>query len=47
MVSGLNGDLASFSLAVTGIFAAAWGISAIVYRWKGYDRLTAVPAPSD
>jgi high-affinity nickel-transport protein len=39
VVSGLNGDLANFGFAVVGIFGAAWGVSAIVYRWKGYDRL--------
>jgi nickel/cobalt transporter (NiCoT) family protein len=39
VVSQLNGDLADFGLAVVGIFATAWAVSAIVYRWKGYDRL--------
>jgi high-affinity nickel-transport protein len=39
MISGLNTDLANLGLAVVGIFLAAWGISAAVYRWKGYDRL--------
>jgi high-affinity nickel-transport protein len=32
VVSGLNADLANFGLAVVGIFALAWVISAIVYR---------------
>jgi high-affinity nickel-transport protein len=39
VVSGLNDDLTNLGFAVVGIFAAAWGISAAVYRWKGYDRL--------
>jgi nickel/cobalt transporter (NiCoT) family protein len=39
VVSGLNGGLANLGFAVVGIFAASWGVSAIVYRWKGYDRL--------
>jgi high-affinity nickel-transport protein len=45
VVSGLNDDLANLGFAVIGIFAAAWGVSASVYRWKGYDRLArAAPA---
>lgn len=38
VVSGLNADLADFGLVVVGIFTAAWALSAIVYRWKGYGR---------
>jgi high-affinity nickel-transport protein len=47
IVSGLNDDLANLGFAVIGIFAAAWGVSAIVYRWKGYDRLAQVVAVSE
>jgi nickel/cobalt transporter (NiCoT) family protein len=47
MISHLNSNLANFGFAVVGIFAAAWGISAIVYRWKGYDRLIDLPAASE
>ena len=43
MVGELNDDLANFGFAIIGIFAAAWGVSALIYPWKGYDRLT-VPA---
>ena len=39
VVSALNDDLSHLGFAVVGIFAAAWGLSAVVYRWKGYDRL--------
>ena len=39
VVSKLNDDLTNLGFAVIGIFLAAWGISAIVYRWKGYDQL--------
>ena len=39
IVSDLNGDLTNFGFAVIGIFVAAWALSAIVYRWKGYGRL--------
>ncbi len=39
VVSGLNGGLGNLGFAVVGIFAAAWGVSAVVYRWKGYERL--------
>jgi high-affinity nickel-transport protein len=47
VVSGLNDDLADFGFAVIGIFLLAWGLSAFVYRWKGYDRLTPVPTPTE
>lgn len=39
LVSGLNNSLANFGFAVIGIFVIAWAISALIYRWKGYDRL--------
>ena len=44
IVSALNDDLTNFGFAVIGIFLFAWAISAIVYRWKGYDQL--IPAPA-
>jgi high-affinity nickel-transport protein len=47
VVSGLNDDLTDFGFAVVGIFLLAWCLSAIVYRWKGYDRLTTIPASLD
>jgi high-affinity nickel-transport protein len=47
VVSGLNADLADFGFAVVGIFVVAWGVSAVVYRWKGYDRLASVGAASE
>ena len=42
-VSNLSNDLAYAGFAVVGVFAGAWVVSAIVYRWKGYDRLAPVP----
>ena len=39
LVGALNGSLANFGFAVIGIFIAAWVVSLLVYRWKGYDRL--------
>jgi nickel/cobalt transporter (NiCoT) family protein len=42
IVSGLNDDLGTFGFAVVGIFAAAWVVSAVIYRWKGYDRVVGV-----
>jgi len=38
VVSGLNEDLANFGFVVIGIFALCWAASALIYRWKGYDR---------
>ena len=39
VVGDLNDDLANFGFVVIGVFVAAWVVSALVYRWKGYDRL--------
>jgi len=41
LVGALNDNLANFGFAVIGIFIAAWTVSVLVYRWKGYDRLAA------
>ncbi len=38
-VGSLNDNFGDVGFAVVGIFIAAWIISAIVYRSKGYDRL--------
>jgi nickel/cobalt transporter (NiCoT) family protein len=46
-VSFLNDDLTNFGFAVVGIFLLAWGVSAIVYRWKGYDRLMPTVASTE
>ena len=46
VVSSLNADLADFGFVVVGIFVCAWGASAVVYRWRGYDRpVPAVAGP--
>lgn len=44
-VSGLNEDVGNFGFAVVGIFLLAWGLSALIYRWKGYDAI-AVGGPT-
>ena len=44
VVTDLNNDLASFGLAVFGVFILAWGLAAIVYRSKGYDLVAAMVA---
>jgi len=41
IVSALNDDMTNFGFAVVGIFLLAWGLSAFVYRWQGYDRVIA------
>ena len=38
-VAALNDDMAMFGVAVLGIFALCWVVSALAYRWMGYDRL--------
>ena len=39
LIAGLNDDLADFGFAVVGIFALCWTVSALVYRWRGYDDI--------
>ena len=39
--TALNDDMANFGFAIIAIFALCWGVSALVYRRMGYDRLTA------
>jgi nickel/cobalt transporter (NiCoT) family protein len=41
VVSALNDDMADFGFAIVAIFALCWGVSALVYRRMGYDRLGA------
>jgi high-affinity nickel-transport protein len=43
-VTTLHDDLANFGFVVIGVFIGAWIVSALVYRWKGYDRLGIDPA---
>jgi high-affinity nickel-transport protein len=38
-VASLNDDLADFGFAVIGVFVVCWCVSALIYRWKGYDAL--------
>ena len=38
-IGGLNANLGNVGFAVVGIFLAAWIVSSVIYRTKGYDRL--------
>jgi high-affinity nickel-transport protein len=39
VISEMSDNLANFGIAVIGIFVVAWCVSALIFRWKGYDRL--------
>ena len=39
-VGGLNDNLTNFGFIVVGVFVASWGGSTLVFRAKGYDRLS-------
>ncbi len=41
LVGQLHDDMANFGFIVVGIFVASWLLSAVIYRWKGYDRFPA------
>jgi high-affinity nickel-transport protein len=46
LVGSLNDNFGSIGFVVIGVFVAAWIISAVIYRAKGYDRLNVdVPTP--
>jgi nickel/cobalt transporter (NiCoT) family protein len=38
-IAALNADLSNLGFVMVGAFALCWAVSAIVYRWKRYDRL--------
>ena len=40
VIGELNDNLANFGFAVVGLFALSWVVSSLIYRAKGYDRLT-------
>ena len=47
-VASLSGQFGTLGFVIVGIFVASWGISSIVYRMKGYDRLDVrVAAPAE
>jgi high-affinity nickel-transport protein len=37
-------DFGLIGVAIVAVFLGSWGISTLVYRWKGYDNLTTTPA---
>ena len=39
LIARLNDDMTTLGLAVVGVFALCWVVSALVYRWKRYDHL--------
>ena len=43
-VTGL--DFGLVGIGVIGLFVASWGISTLVYRWKGYDELLPAADPA-
>ena len=47
VVAALNADLVNFGFLTIAVFALAWGVSASIYRWKGYDRLVVVSGAAE
>ncbi len=45
-VGGINDNFGTLGYIIVGIFLATWGLSVLIYRWMGYDRLEpAVASP--
>lgn len=44
VVTGL--DFGLIGVGIIAVFLASWGISTLIYRWKGYDHLVAMPPVS-
>jgi high-affinity nickel-transport protein len=40
-IASLNGNFGIIGYVIVGVFVASWGVSALVYRLKRYDRLEA------
>ncbi len=40
-IGALNGNSGMIGYLIIGIFAVSWGVSALIYRLRGYDRLEA------
>lgn len=40
-IGALNDQFGVIGYLIIAIFAGAWGLSAAIYRWRGYDRLEA------
>jgi high-affinity nickel-transport protein len=40
LIDGLNNNLTNFGYAVVGVFVLSWVISTVVYRLKGFDKLS-------
>jgi len=40
-----NDDMPYVGIAIIGVFAVSWGLSATIYRLKGYDRIANAPRP--
>ena len=43
-VGYLNERLATFGFAIIGLFVVSWLISALIYRWNGYDEVSTAPS---
>ena len=44
-VGDLSGNFGFLGFAIVGVFAAAWVLSTLVYRVRGYDRIEVMAAP--
>jgi high-affinity nickel-transport protein len=44
VIDALNDGVANFGYLVIGVFIASWGISYLLYRWQGLDRVHDGPA---
>ena len=45
MVEALNGHFGAMGAATIALFAATWAVSALIFRWKRYDRIEAAAGP--
>jgi nickel/cobalt transporter (NiCoT) family protein len=46
LFTGLSAHFNTLGFVIIGVLAASWGLSALVYRLKGYDAIEAAPAAS-
>jgi high-affinity nickel-transport protein len=42
-IAALNDSLSNFGFIVISFFVSFWVLSALIYRWRGYDHLIVAP----
>ena len=47
VLGGIGDNFGTLGFAIVAIFAGSWLVSTLLYRLRGYDKLEAIPIPSE